>query len=107
MGLKAREDFSFTLTERADYKTIKMGKYNAEGNTAIVIPCTLTTNDDFLTVKIGTKNYICFPTQQLELEKGKVTTISVTLVRDAIYMSDVNITDWSPGSSDDTIGTLW
>lgn len=51
---KPTEDFSFTLTPINTYETIKMGNYNAEGNSAIVIPYTLTTGDDFLTVKVGT-----------------------------------------------------
>ena len=84
-----------------------MGDYNAEGNSTIVIPCTLNTNDDFLNVNVGTKQFYCYPSQQLVLEGGKVTTINVTLSKDKIYMSGVTIKDWEPGSTDNTTGTLW
>lgn len=104
---KPTEVFSYSLTPINTYETIKMGNYNAEGNSAIVIPYTLTTGDDFLTVKVGTKNYICFPSQTLKLEGGKVTTINVTISKDKIFMSDVTITDWQPGSTDNVTGTLW
>ena len=104
---KPTEVFSYSLTPINTYETINMGNYNAEGNSAIVIPCTLTTNDDFVTVNVGTKRYYCYPSQQLELEGGTVTTINVTLSKDEIFMSDVTITEWGEGSTDDVTGSLW
>ena len=103
---KPEEEFSMTLTpkENTTQEVINLGKYNAEGNSAIVVPYEIPANAYFLTITIGTRKYYCKSSQKVVFEEGKVTTVTVTLERDRIYMSNVNITNWEPGTSNDATG---
>ena len=106
---KPDEDFSMTLTpkENTTQEVINLGKYNAEGNSAIVVPYEIPANAYFLTITIGTREYHCKSSQKVVFEEGKVTTVTVTLERDRIYMSNVNITNWGTGTNNDAQGTMY
>ena len=106
---KPDEEFSMTLTpkENTTEEVINLGKYNAEGNSAIVVPYEIPANAYFLTITIGTRKYYCKSSQKVVFEEGKVTTVTVTLERDKVYMSNVNITNWGTGTNNDAQGTMY
>ena len=106
---KPDEEFSMTLTpkENTTEEVINLGKYNAEGNSAIVVPYEIPASRNFLTITIGTRKYYCKSSQKVVFEEGKVTTVTVTLERDKVYMSNVNITNWGTGTNNDAQGTMY
>lgn len=105
---KPTEDFSMTLTpmDNTENEVINLGTYNAEGNSAVVIPCEVPANQNFLTITVGTTKYYCCSNQKVVFEQGKVTTVNVTLEKDRVYMSNVEITDWTSGSTNDATGSV-
>ena len=80
-----------TPKENTTKEVINLVKYNAEGNSAIVVPYEIPANNYFLTITIGIRKYYCKSSQKVEFEEGKVTAVTVTLERDRTYMSNVNV----------------
>lgn len=64
----------------------------------VTVPQSITAQSEFIKLKINGKDYIYRPTENIPLEAGKSTVITLTVGRDGIYLGSISVNGWDEGT---------